>query len=85
MEKPKVLASGWHNTFGWLRRPELDVDGVYAYENPDGTIIDSTDRAHAARMHLTAYEDQNTGEKYVSVSRCGEIATRSKNRNRQNL
>lgn len=67
--KDKVLASGWHDSFGWLRRPELDIGGRHAYEAPDGEIIDSHDKAHKKRMHLTAYEDAATGERYVSPSR----------------
>lgn len=33
---PKIVRCGFHNTFGWLRRPELDNRDGYCYEAPDG-------------------------------------------------
>lgn len=77
--KDKTLCSGWHNTFGWLRRPDLDDGLSFAYEHPDGDIIQSFDKAHQTRMHLTAFEDAKTKEKYISVSRFPYVKIRSRN------
>jgi hypothetical protein len=75
--KDKILCSGWHNTFGWLRRPDLDEGATFSYETPDGTIVVSHDCAHKKRMHLSAFEDAKTKEKYVSVSQFPYIKIRA--------
>jgi hypothetical protein len=69
MTRDKALSCGWHNTYGWLRVPHMDGFNTFAYEHPDGSIIESKDKAHKERIHLTAYEDSETGEKYVSPTR----------------
>lgn len=65
----RKIACGWHYTFGWLRRPDLDGGGLFAYEHPNGDIIESADPAHKKKIHLTAFQDAQTGERYVSPSR----------------
>jgi hypothetical protein len=75
--KDKILCSGWHDTFGWLRRPELDDDLNFTYETPDGTIVVSCEALHQKRMHLSAFEDAKTKEKYVSASQFPYVKIRA--------
>lgn len=64
-----LVRSGWHNTFGWLRRPELDVaNGGYCYEHPDGEIVVSNMRVHRQAMYLNCYHDRDRNELYVTPS-----------------
>jgi hypothetical protein len=65
----KVIASGWHHTFGWLRRPELDdaEQGLWAYESPDGDEVYSPNPRHKRVAYLDCWETE-AGEKYLSFS-----------------
>jgi hypothetical protein len=69
----KLICSGWHFTFGWLRRPEMDLDGHYAYEDGDGDLYYSLDPRHKHVMYLDCLEDADTGEKYLCVSKIPKI------------
>lgn len=63
------VTSGWHHTFGWLRRPE--TDGWYAgfaYEMPDGTFVVSKEGRHRHGMYLDVWEDAVTKELYTACS-----------------
>ena len=33
-----VYGTGAPESFGWIRRPDLDANGGQAYERPDGTF-----------------------------------------------
>lgn len=69
MDEDKLIARGWHHTFGWLRRPLLDAqNGGYCYEDPEGRIIVSKMRIHRQGMYLHCYEDAETGERYTTPS-----------------
>ena len=48
----QVLKSGWHWSFGMLRRPELDTPTHHAYEEPCGRIMMTLDPDHRDQMHL---------------------------------
>lgn len=48
----QVLKSGWHWSFGMLRRPELDTPTHHAYEEPSGQIMMTRDPDHRDQMHL---------------------------------
>jgi hydroxyacyl-ACP dehydratase HTD2-like protein with hotdog domain len=65
----EVISTGWHWTYGWLRRPELDVayDG-YAYEDGDGDIMIFKDRRYKRGVYLECRLDLHSMERYVCVS-----------------
>lgn len=65
----KVISSGWHNTYGWMRRSDLDdVDqGLWAYETPDGDEVYSPYPRHQKAAYLDCWKTE-TGEMYLSFS-----------------
>ena len=65
----QVIKSGWHNTFGWLRRPERDdiEQGLWAYEEPDGDIRMSSDPRHEKAAYLDLWEAPD-GERFFAFS-----------------
>ena len=65
----KLLSSGWHHTFGWLRRPELDEhNGGFCYEEPDGDIVISSDPRHRYGIYLDCRWDADEKEAYTAIS-----------------
>ena len=60
---------GWHWSFGFLRRPELDMPGMYAYEAPDGDICYSDRPEH----HKSAYFDE-IGEGMIGLALFPRVA-----------
>ena len=64
----KIVKHGWHWSFGWLRRPELDQQGYYCYEMPDGDLMLSPRPAHAMGVYLDCRKDEQTGELYTCIS-----------------
>lgn len=70
----KIICSGWHHTFGWLRRPELDLRNAgFCYETPDGEIVISKAARHRYGMYLNCHEDAATGERYTAISAAPRI------------
>jgi hypothetical protein len=65
-----VVSYGWHNTYGWLRRCEMDNVYGYCYEDPDGDLIYTRDRRHKSRAYLQCNRDRETGEKYLIFALC---------------
>ena len=65
----KLITSGWHYTFGWLRRPDLDeANGGFCYEEPDGDIVISSDPRHRHAMYLDCRWDDDLKETYTAAS-----------------
>jgi hypothetical protein len=64
----EFLASGWHWTFGWVRRPSMDNADGYCYEAPDGDLIYSSRPTHRHAAFLEAWRDADTKEDYVTFS-----------------
>ena len=62
---PMIVRVGFHHTFGWLRRPELDSRDGSAYEAPDGDLIFSAMKWHEREMLLYELVDTDTGEHYL--------------------
>lgn len=65
----KLLKSGWHWQFGWLRRPEEDCEYGYCYEAPDGDLVYSSRMDHRIALYLDCREDTFTGEKYLCLNK----------------
>lgn len=67
--KDKLINSGWHHSYGWLRRPEMDTGIWFCYEEPDGDLIYTDDPRHTTRAFLNCWEDKKTGECYLAFSK----------------
>lgn len=64
-----LISTGWHWTYGWLRRPTLDrTYNGYVYEDGDGDIMIFKDALHKKAVYLECREDISTGERYLCVS-----------------
>jgi len=48
-----------------MRRSELDQDGMYCYEQPDGDLILSARPAHKIAVYLDCRIDEDTGDLYT--------------------
>jgi len=76
----KLIVSGWHHSFGWLRRPELDeAHEGFCYEEPDGDIVISTDPRHREAMYLDCRWDDDEKETYTSISALPRVYKGKKN------
>jgi hypothetical protein len=64
-----IIGGGWHWTHGWLRRPELDDENGYCYEEPDGDLIYSNRYSHKNAMFLDIRRDTATGDRYLCLAR----------------
>jgi hypothetical protein len=73
----KIVCSGWHWSFGWLRRPELDQDGMFAYEDGDGDLVFSKEAHHQHGLYLACLQDSKTNEKYLTISQAPRVRNRS--------
>jgi len=65
----KFISQGWHYTYGYLRRKEMDNHYGYCYEEPGGDLIYSNNPAHHNMAIFNCYQDKKTGEKYVSFAK----------------
>lgn len=64
----KYIKSGFHWSFGWLRRPELDSNDGYCYEDGEGDLIFSPRADHHLVCYLDCFQDAETGEKYLTMN-----------------
>lgn len=64
----QLLKSGFHWSFGWLRRTEMDDENGYCYEENDGDLLYTSRPDHKTMCHLDCYRDSLTGEKYLVFS-----------------
>jgi len=69
MKPDKIIKHGWHWSFGWLRRSELDQGDMYCYEEPDGDLILSAHPAHKIAIYLDCRLDARTGQAYTCLAR----------------
>jgi hypothetical protein len=69
MKPDPIIKHGWHWSFGWLRRPECDQDGMFCYEEPDGDLVLSTWPSHKTAIYLDCRIEIKTGEKYTCFAR----------------
>ena len=68
MVKDKVIRSGWHWQFGWLRRRDRDNDDGYCYEEPDGDLLYFRDCENKNMVYLDQRLDPRTGSPYLCLS-----------------
>jgi hypothetical protein len=63
----KVICSGFHWTFGWVRRTDLDhLHGKgHAYEEPNGDLVYSKSPRHRHGIYLDKIEDDTGGHRLV--------------------
>lgn len=75
------MGSGWHNTYGWQRRSDLDeaYDG-FMYETPDGHLVRSVDPRHKEGMYLDKYIVEDTGETIYEISKIPRVFSRKRKR-----
>ena len=70
----RLRCSGWHYTFGWVRRSDLDDELCgFCYEDPEGMIVVSPELHHKNGIYLDCREDRETGELYLCVSTIPKI------------
>jgi hypothetical protein len=78
---PKEIpaGSGWHDSYGWLRREDLDeAYAGYMYETPDGHLIRTVDLRHKEGMFLDKYIIEDTGEAIYQISKIPRIYSRKR-------
>jgi hypothetical protein len=75
------MGHGWHHSYGWQRRAELDeaYDG-FMYETPDGHLMRSVDPRHKEGMFLDKYIVEDTGETIYQISKVPRVYSRRRNR-----
>lgn len=66
--KDRIVGGGWHWSFGWLRRPELDCKYGYCYEEPDGDLIYTSRKDHQHIAYLDKWVDGETGENFCAFN-----------------
>lgn len=70
MEKieDEAISSGWHWTYGWTRRSEMDVGySGYVYEDGDGNLMVFKDKIYKDGVYLQCCKDKESGEPYLRV------------------
>jgi hypothetical protein len=65
----RIISTGWHYSYGWLRRPELDDNVWYCYEDGDGDLYMTDNPYFKKRLKLDCRFDSETGEKYLCFSK----------------
>lgn len=75
------MGSGWHDSYGWQRRKDLDeaYDG-FMYETPDGHLVRSIDPRHEEGMYLDKYIVEDTGETVYEISKIPRVFSKTRKR-----
>lgn len=68
MSGDKLIGTVWHWQVGWLRRPELDNEDGYCYEEPDGDLVYTGFRLHRKVARLNIWEEPD-GDRYTTLSK----------------
>lgn len=63
----EIVSTGWHWSYGWLRRPEEDQPFGFCYEDGDGDLIYTPVPPHRQKVYLACRIDSKTGERYVCL------------------
>jgi hypothetical protein len=72
----KLTKHGWHWTFGWLRRPELDQSGLYCYEEPNGDLVFTKKAEHKSSLYLDKRRDEDADVDYFCFARIPRRASK---------
>ena len=56
----KLIKSGFHWSFGWMRKKSEDCEHGYAYEHPDGDLIWTPRMDHKLVAYLDCFQDHPT-------------------------
>jgi len=64
----KLILLTWHWQLGWLRRPEMDDENGYCYEEPDGDLVFTPDPRHRKAARLAIWRQSN-GTLYSTFSK----------------
>lgn len=68
MSKDTMIDTIWHWQAGWLRRPEMDDENGYCYEEPDGDLVYTPNKLHRKHLRLCIWETP-TGQRYLALSK----------------
>lgn len=68
MTSDKLISTGWHWQYGWMRRPELDDANGYCYEEPDGNLVFTPSLRHRRALRLSCWFDAELQENYLVLS-----------------
>lgn len=63
----RLVSTGWHWQYGWLRRPDLDdPEGGpgCVYEKPNGDLVVSREPRHKKAMLLNVWEDDDGSRRF---------------------
>lgn len=66
--RDRLICTGFHYTFGLLRRPELDDENGFCYEEPDGDLLYTSEPHREKAALMNCWEDWHTGERYLTFS-----------------
>ena len=76
MAEDVLVSEGRHDSFGWLRRPEMDTDTPdgkplgaihYCYESPEGDLFYTPFDRHKKYVRIRLYAEADTGEHYLEI------------------
>jgi hypothetical protein len=73
--KDKFIANVWHWQVGMLRRPEMDDDNGFCYEEADGDLVFSADPRHETHLRLSIWETPD-GTRYTALAKNSTLACR---------
>lgn len=65
----EVISNGWHWSYGWLRRDDLDDHRGFCYEKPNGEMVFSLRRDHRLLCRLECRIDRTTGKTDIQMSK----------------
>jgi hypothetical protein len=66
--RDRLIDIVWHWQVGWLRRPEMDDENGYCYEEPDGDLVYIDNPRHRRSLRLCIWEEPG-GLRYTSISK----------------
>lgn len=64
----KLISIVWHWQVGMLRRPEMDDENGFCYEEADGDLIFTKDPRYGRHMRLSLWQTPE-GERYTTLSK----------------
>lgn len=68
MTEDKLISTGWHWQYGWMRRPDCDDANGYCYEEPDGNLVFTPQLRHRKALRLACWFDAELQENYLTLN-----------------